>query len=162
MDDEHCHQTHGISYDDSIILRLLYQWFTCGGIVLFSISNMVSRFISKIVRGFNENASFFSVFVSICLFRLPYTWNTPISYFFTMLVQYSTAHYSASCYISAFNIFYGICLFLNVFIADLEKSLQLLEDEMKQFEHQPLTMQSRYKLKKSFDNFVRWHAEVKG
>lgn len=141
---------NGLSADASFFLAFRIWW------VVHCISNFI--FEKK-----NWKFQFWLHFLRFRLFRLPYNWKTPISYFFTMLVQYLTAYYSASCYISAFNVFYGICLFLNVFTADLEQSLRLLEDEIEQaaVDDKPISMQSHYKLKRSFCNFVRWHAAVK-
>lgn len=153
VDDEYCHQANGFSHCDSLLLWLLYKWPTRRAIILFGVSYLVRTF----------SLVWFDQVLKWIHSRLPYNWKTPISYLFTMCIQYLTAYYAASCYISAFNIFYGICRFLNGFTADLEQCLRQLYGEIEQISARELHLssQSRYKLKMEFRNIVRLHGDVK-
>ena len=64
------------------------------------------------------------------LLRLPFEWRSPVAYLIAVIFEAIETIAMVLVYLYTLTLFFGTCMFLAAFCADLQKSLQLLDRKM--------------------------------
>lgn len=118
---------------------------------LFTIPAMIQSYLKYFTTGDAEK-SFRLAFDA----KLPYDWQTPITFFITILAQLIAFANSAAIYAISFIMFFGICTYLVALCDDVKQSLEILDRRIgKQ------TKNIKLELKLHFHKLIQCHARCK-
>lgn len=95
--------------------------------------------------------------------RLPYNWKTPITYLFTMAIQFAATFYLGAI-IVCFILFFGICEFLIAFGKDLGHQLDCVEvnvlRDVRRLKTRNYLIKERVELKRHLCETLHFHSKV--
>lgn len=95
-------------------------------------------------------------------FRFPYDWRTPANYFITIIGQLIASYYIATIYLTAFILFFGICIFLVALFDDYNANLNGLEQKIIEFTRcrGRRTITASHRLRVAIHELIQFHCEI--
>lgn len=120
----------------------------------------------RVARALSPIASIFIPFdvkyIYSSMYRTPYDWRTPITYFITILIEAIELNFVAVAYFCSLYVFYGVCIFVMALVTDLKEQFATFDEKIVICGRSKLvTIKTNLEMRRFFVEIVEFHCDIR-